>query len=71
MTIDELAREYEKQYEILNNKIKGLTPLLYVYTGQDLYLLRKKIKTYYNMACECRQTALLLTAYYDEEDNYD
>lgn len=70
MTIDELAGEYEQQYEILNNKIKGLTPLLYVYSGQDLYLLRKRIKTYYNMACECKQTALLLTAYY-EEDNDD
>ncbi len=39
MTIDRLAKEYDHQYNVLNAKIDGLRPLLYVYTGEDLYLL--------------------------------
>lgn len=68
MTIDELATEYEKQYNILNAKMDGLRPLLSVYTGEDLYNLRRKIKTYYNMACECKCISTLLTHYYDYDD---
>ncbi len=71
MTIDELASEYEKQYNNLNAKMDGLRPLLSVYTGEDLYKLRAKIKTYYNMACECKCISTLLTHYYDEEDEND
>ena len=67
MTIEELAREYEKQYDILNIKIDGLRPLLCIYTGQDLLLLRRKIKIYYDMACECKQTAVVLLGYHGEE----
>lgn len=67
MTIIELAGEYEKQYDILNAKMDGLRPLLHVYTGEDLYLLRRKIKTYYDMACECKQVSTILNHYYDEE----
>ncbi|MCC8073932.1 MAG: hypothetical protein LIO62_07400 [Clostridiales bacterium] len=67
MNIDELAREYEKQYEILSAKIDGLSPLLCVYKGNDLYMLNKRIKTYYDMACECKRIASVLLGYYDEE----
>ncbi len=67
MKIEELAAEYERQYEILNAKLDGLSPLLSVYTGQDLYLLRRKIRTYYDMACECKQIAVLLQSYYEED----
>lgn len=69
MTIIELAREYEKQYDILNAKMDGLRLLLRVYTGEDLYRLRRKIKTYYDMACECKQVSTILNHYYDEEDD--
>ncbi len=68
MSIDELAREYEQQYNVLVAKMDALRPLLCVYTGKDLYLLRKRIKIYYDMACECKNTASLLGAYYDEEE---
>lgn len=71
MTIDELAREYEGQYKALCAKLDGLRPLLYVYGGKELYELRKKIKIYYNMACECKCTSALLSRYYDEEDDID
>lgn len=66
MTIDELSKEYEQQADILQNKIDGLKPLLLVYQGEDLFMLRKKIKIYYDMAEECRHTADLLKGYYDE-----
>lgn len=68
MTIDKLAEEYKQQYNILNAKIEGLRPLLYIYTGEDLYLLRRRIKVYYDMACECRRISKMLTHYYDEEN---
>lgn len=68
MNIDELAREYEGQYNILCAKLDGLKPLLYVYRGNDLVLLRKRIKIYYDMACECKRISYLLSGYYDEEE---
>ncbi|MCH5316518.1 MAG: hypothetical protein J1E05_00955 [Eubacterium sp.] len=64
MTIEELAEEYRGQYEVLSAKIDGLRPLLYVYTGEDLYLLRKRIKIYYDMAYECKRISKMLTDYY-------
>lgn len=67
MTIDELAQEYEQQYKVLTTKMDALKPLLCIYRGQDLYLLRKRIKIYYDMACECKRTASLLSGYYEEE----
>lgn len=67
MKIEELAAEYERQYNILNAKIEGLSPLLKVYTGEDLYLLRKRIRMYYDMACECKQISTLLESYYEED----
>lgn len=69
MTIYELAHEYEQQYNVLNAKMEALRPLLCVYTGEDLYLLRRRIKIYYDMACECKRTASLLNGYYEEEGN--
>ena len=66
MTIDELAREYEAQYRVLSAKVDGLKPLLCIYSGKKLYLLRKKIKTYSDMACECRLIASMLGGYYNE-----
>lgn len=69
MTISELAAEYEKQYNILNAKMDGLRPLLRVYKGEDLYLLRRRIKIYYDMACECKQVSTILNHYYDEDSD--
>lgn len=69
MTITELAQEYEKQYNILNAKMEGLKPLLQIYTGEDLYLLRRRLKTYYDMACECKQVSTILNHYYEEDGN--
>lgn len=68
MTIEDLSIEYQKQYDILNAKMDGLQPLLSVYTGENLYLLRRKIKIYYDMACECKRISALLSHYYYEED---
>lgn len=68
MTINELAQEYEQQYNVLSAKLDGLRPLLSVYRGNELYLLRKKIKIYYDMACECKRTASLLYGYYEEDE---
>lgn len=71
MSIDKLAREYEQQYNVLCAKMDALKPLLCIYQGEDLYLLRKRIKIYYDMACECKRTALLLGGYYEEEEQHD
>lgn len=70
MTINELAREYEQQYQVLSNRLDALKPLLSVYTGNDLLLLRRKIRIYYDMACECKRTASLLNGYYEEDIIY-
>lgn len=70
MTIDELACEYEGQYKVICAKMDGLRPLLCVYGGEDLLLLRRRIKIYYDMACECKRISSLLSCYYDEEE-YD
>lgn len=67
MTIDELAREYEAQYNVLSAKMDAIKPLLCVYSGKELYILRRKLRIYYDMACECRRTASLLRGYYEEE----
>ena len=66
MSIDELAREYEAQYKILCAKVEGLKPLLCIYSGKELYNLRKRIRIYYDMACECRMIASMLGGYYEE-----
>lgn len=72
MTIFELANEYEEQYKKISMKMDGLKPLLYVYSGEDLLLLRRKLKIYYDMACECRRISSMLLHYYDtEEVQYD
>lgn len=67
MTINELAHEYETQFQILNNEIDALKPLLCVCKGKDLEMLRKRIKIYYDMACECKRTATLFKEYESEE----
>lgn len=71
MTINELAHEYEQQYNILNAKLDAMKPLLCIYRGNDLVLLRRKMKIYYDMACECKRTASLLFGYYTEDSMYD
>ncbi len=71
MTIDELAREYEAQYKTISAKMDGLKPLLYIYSGKELLLLRRKLKIYYDMACECKRVGALLSCYYDEEEEND
>lgn len=71
MTINELAHEYEQQYKILSARLDAMKPLLNVYRGNDLVLLRRKIRIYYDMACECKRTTSMLFGYYDEEDLYD
>ena len=68
MLIEELAQEYRTQYNVLCAKMDGLRPRLSVYGGEDLYRLRRKLRTYYEMACECRHIATILESYYDEED---
>lgn len=70
MTIEELAEEYQAQYKTVCAKMDGLKPLLCIYTGNDLLLLRRKIRIYYDMACECKRVASLLLNYYEEEE-YD
>lgn len=72
MTVTQLAEEYENQYRVLNAKIKGLRPLLCVYTGEDLVQLRRKIKIYYDMASQCKVISTMLSDYYaDEEEQYE
>ena len=68
MTNNELAHEYEQQYNILNAKLDAMKPLLCIYRGNDLVLLRKRIRIYYDMACECKRISNLLSCYYDEEE---
>lgn len=68
MTIDKLSREYEQQYKTLCAKMDGLRPLLYVYSGKDLELLRKRIKIYYDMACECKRISSLLSCCNETEE---
>ena len=63
MDIDELAKEYDKQYKVLCAKVDGLKPLLSVYRGEDLFKLRRKMRIYYDMACECRKVSLHLCVY--------
>lgn len=60
MTIDELATEYEQQYEMLTAKIKSLTPLLHKCTGKELYELRRRIVIYEDMANDCKAVAVAL-----------
>lgn len=67
MTIEQLAKEYKEQEEKLSAKIDSLTSLLYVYRGEDLYLLRKKIKIYTDMRDECLKIAAQLKHYYEED----
>lgn len=71
MKITQLADEYENQYNVLNAKIEGLRPLLYVYTGEDLLILRRKIKTYYDMASQCKMISSMLSNYYEEDSEYE
>ena len=61
-------RNIEHNINVLCAKMDGLRPLLSVYGGEDLYRLRRKLRTYYEMACECRHIATILESYYDEED---
>ena len=49
-------------------KVDGLKPLLIVYRGEDLFKLRRKMRIYYDMACECRKVYFMLTDYYREEE---
>lgn len=60
MTRDELADEYEEQYRILKAKVESLTPLLFEYTGKDLYELRRKLVIYEDMAYDCKALAIAL-----------
>ena len=68
MTVTQLAEEYENQYRVLNAKLQGLRPLLCVYTGEDLVILRRKIKIYYDMASQCKVIATMLSGYYEDEE---
>lgn len=69
ISINELADECENQYKLLCTKIEGLRPLLCIYKGEDLYLLRRKIKTYYDMASQCKIIAVMLADYYKEDED--
>ena len=61
----ELAEEYEKQYRIICAKVDAIAPLIEIYSGENLLLLRKKIKIYYDMASECKRISYMLSHYYD------
>ncbi len=69
MTVSELAREYEAQYRIASCKADALTPLLCVFRGRELEILRKRINFYYGMACECKRIAFMLCGFDSEDDN--
>lgn len=69
MTIYELAEEYEEQYRVLRDRIEGLRPLLCVYKGDALLDLRRRIKTYYDMAADCRRTSTILLHYYENGED--
>ena len=45
------------------SKIDALRPQLFIYRGKDMYILRKRIRNYYDMAIECKKTAELLAEY--------
>lgn len=74
MLIEELAQEYRTQYNVLCAKMDGLRPLLSVYGGEDLYRLRRKLRTYYEWPANAatllpywKATTMRRTAY----DRYD
>ena len=69
MTVEELAREYEAQYRLAVCKADALTPLLCIYRGRELELLRRRIRFYYDMACECERIAFMLEGFYPEDEN--
>lgn len=69
MTVNELARKYEAQYRLAVCKADALTPLLCVYSGRKLEVLRRKIRFYYDMACECKEIAFMLKGFYPEDLN--
>ena len=60
MNIQCLADEYNEQYKLLCVKVDGLLPLLSVYSDEDLYRLRRRIRVYHDMACECKKIADIL-----------
>lgn len=68
--IIQLIDKYEQQYRILNYKIDSLKPLLLIYKGDDLAILRKRIKLYYDIARECKEVASLLKNY-SEDKNFN
>lgn len=68
MTLTELANEYEQLYKHFSAKLDAMYPLLCIYRGQQLLKLRRDMKTYYDMACECKITASMLKGYYEEDD---
>lgn len=69
-SLTDLAGEYEQQYNVINARIEGLRPLLRVYTGEELLDLRRRIKTYYDMAIQCKVISKTLENYY-EDDCFD
>lgn len=70
MTVETLIKDYQDQANHFDAKIAALKPLLCVYSGDDLYFLRRKIKLYYDMSCECKRTAKLLAENYDPEEEF-
>ena len=66
MTIEQLTKEYKEQAERLSAKIDALKPLVFLYTGEDLYLLRKRIKIYADIRDECFKISAQLKRYYEE-----
>lgn len=67
MTIEQLMEEYKQQAAILSDRIDGLRPLLYLYHGEDLCLLRKRIKAYTDMRDICLDISAQLKQCYKEE----
>lgn len=63
-TINELALEYFEQYEILTKRVNEMFEMLPNASGEEIFLLRKKIKVYNDMADEALKTYYKLKNYY-------
>ncbi len=72
MGLIELAKAYKADYETLERRIAELMEMQKTTKGENLYLLRKKIREYKEMARECKSIARWLESYYtDEKGNID
>lgn len=67
MTLFELAAKYEADYKLLEKRIFELMNRLDFVSGNDMFLLCRKIKIYEDMANESRYLAKYLRNYYEDK----